>query len=111
MRQSPTSAGSLFDHLVDGGEELRIDFQAERLGRLEIDHEGESVRSKTCGTASCARRGLRPSDRRDSSDFQLRENADAAARVLKRSNRMSIIEVRERATGKKQIMFEDGRLG
>ena len=29
----------------------------------------------------------------------------------KRSNRMSIIEVRERATDKKQIMLEGGRLG
>ena len=41
----------------------------------------------------------------------LQEGAYAAARELKRSNRNSIIEVRDRATGKRQIMFEDGRLG
>ena len=40
-----------------------------------------------------------------------RDNAYAAARELKRTNRNSIIEIRERATGKRQIMFEDGRLG
>jgi hypothetical protein len=41
----------------------------------------------------------------------LRETAYGAARELKRLNRDSIIEIRERATGKRQIMFEDGRLG
>jgi hypothetical protein len=40
-----------------------------------------------------------------------RNNAYAAARELKRTNRNSIVEIRERATGKRQIMFEDGRLG
>jgi hypothetical protein len=35
-------------------------------------------------------------------------NAYSAARVLKQSNRGSIVEIRERATGRWQIMLEDG---
>jgi hypothetical protein len=30
---------SLFDHLVDRGRQLRVKLQAERFGRLEVDHE------------------------------------------------------------------------
>ena len=32
---------SLLDHLVGGGEELRVEFQPERLGGVEVDHELE----------------------------------------------------------------------
>jgi hypothetical protein len=32
---------SLFDHFVGGSEQLRINFEAQRLGGLEIDHELE----------------------------------------------------------------------
>ena len=38
-----------------------------------------------------------------------KENAYAAARVLKRANRGCIIEIRDRSTGVKVIMGEDGR--
>ena len=41
----------------------------------------------------------------------LRQTAYDAARELKTRNRNSIIEIRHRATGTRQIMFEDGRLG
>jgi hypothetical protein len=39
-----------------------------------------------------------------------KDNAYAAARELKRVNRGSIIEIRDRSTGQKQIMLEDGRM-
>ena len=29
----------LFNHLVGGRKQLRVEFKAERLGRLQIDHE------------------------------------------------------------------------
>ena len=41
----------------------------------------------------------------------LQESAYGAARLLKAKNRNSIIEIRDRATGQKQIMLEDGRTG
>lgn len=41
----------------------------------------------------------------------VKDNAYAAARELKRRNRNNIIEVRDRATGAKLIMLEDGRTG
>jgi hypothetical protein len=31
-----------FDHLVGGGEQLRMEFEAERLGGTKVDHEFES---------------------------------------------------------------------
>lgn len=34
-----------------------------------------------------------------------------AARVLKRGNRNSIVEIRDRSNGAKQIMLDDGRTG
>ena len=33
--------GTLFDHLVGGSEQLRMNFEAKRLGGLEVDHELE----------------------------------------------------------------------
>jgi hypothetical protein len=50
-------------------------------------------------------------DGKDRTFRDLRETALSAARELKRLNRMSLIEIRDRATGTKQIMLEDGRLG
>jgi hypothetical protein len=41
----------------------------------------------------------------------LKDSAYEAARTLKRMNRNSIIEIRDRSTGQKQIILEDGRLG
>src|SRR5438309_8488956 len=32
----------LFDQLVGGGEQLRMEFEAERLGGFKVDHEFES---------------------------------------------------------------------
>jgi hypothetical protein len=49
-------------------------------------------------------------DGKDRTFRDLRETAYAAGRELKRLNRMSVIEIRERETGKKQIVLEDGRL-
>jgi hypothetical protein len=40
-----------------------------------------------------------------------KDNAYAAARVLKQSNRNSIVEIRDRSTRQKLIMLEDGRTG
>jgi hypothetical protein len=50
-------------------------------------------------------------DGRERTFRDLKGTAYDAARELKRLNRNSIIEIRERATGKKMIMLEDGRLG
>jgi hypothetical protein len=38
------------------------------------------------------------------------ENALGAARELKRNNLMSLIEIRDRATGNRQIMLENGSI-
>jgi hypothetical protein len=39
------------------------------------------------------------------------QSAHAMARELKRRNRQSIIEIRDRSNGRKVIMLEDGRTG
>jgi len=41
----------------------------------------------------------------------VKASAYDAARELKRRNRNNIIEIRDRSTGQKQIMLEDGRTG
>src|ERR1035437_1577597 len=38
---APQQTESLFDHLVGGGEQLRMEFEPERFGGLEVDHKIE----------------------------------------------------------------------
>ena len=41
VRFVPIADIALFDHLVGGGEQLRMEFEAERFGGLEVDHQLE----------------------------------------------------------------------
>src|SRR4029079_17273009 len=36
---APQQKASLFDHPLGGGKNVRVEFQPERLGGLEVDHE------------------------------------------------------------------------
>jgi hypothetical protein len=40
----------------------------------------------------------------------LKDTALSAARMLKAKHRNAVIEIRDRATGARQIVFDDGRL-
>ena len=40
---APQQTATLLDHLVGGGEKLRMEFQAERLGGPEVDDELDFV--------------------------------------------------------------------
>jgi hypothetical protein len=67
LHRRPQQTAPLFDHLVGGDKQSRRDFQAERLGGLEVDDQLEFRRLLyqlvgfgSFATSRLARRGISP---------------------------------------------------